>query len=253
MWSHYYLLRLRYTFEHYPALTKGSTDNLMDYGQGTRLHKYQWDLVHRPEAMLGWFQDEEENAYYGDPYAYLWKEINALTSGISYSLYQFNEWVEESKRSIMSLFDFSDVELTSDEAKVYEILTAIQEDKLASLSGYAAEEIITGQDLQLGEGTYEKLIVYFLQPPTHINTQDYRTEDKTEEGYSLLIFSEEGETSREVLRVQVASEQQEALVMYLFGEVEKEVEKYVLTEGKPLGECVYRAYSFGSWKPNSLI
>ena len=56
------LFRLAHTFEAYPALSKGSTDNLMDYGKGTRLHKYQWDLVHDPKAMLGWFQDEEENA-----------------------------------------------------------------------------------------------------------------------------------------------------------------------------------------------
>ena len=56
------LFRLEHTFEAYPALTKGSTDNLMDYGKGTRLHKYQWDLVHDPKAMLGWFQDDEENA-----------------------------------------------------------------------------------------------------------------------------------------------------------------------------------------------
>ena len=59
------LFRLEHTFEAYPALTKGSTNNLMDYGRGTRLHKYQWDLVHNPEAMLGWFQDEEESAMVG--------------------------------------------------------------------------------------------------------------------------------------------------------------------------------------------
>ena len=34
----------------------------MDYRGGTRLHKYQWDYIHNPEAMLGWFQDDEENA-----------------------------------------------------------------------------------------------------------------------------------------------------------------------------------------------
>ena len=56
------LFRLEHTFEAYPALSKGSTANLMDYGKGTRLQKYQWDLVHNPQAMLGWFQDEEENA-----------------------------------------------------------------------------------------------------------------------------------------------------------------------------------------------
>ena len=57
------LFRLKHTFEEYPNLTKGSTDNLMDYtDRGTRLHKYQWDFIHNPEAMLGWFQDDEENA-----------------------------------------------------------------------------------------------------------------------------------------------------------------------------------------------
>ena len=56
------LFRLEHTFETYPTLRKGSTDNLMDYGTGTRLHKYQWDFVHNPKAMLGWFQDDEENA-----------------------------------------------------------------------------------------------------------------------------------------------------------------------------------------------
>ena len=59
------LFRLEHTFEAYPALSKGSTANLMDYGKGTRLHKYQWDLVHNPQAMLGWFQQEEEGAMVG--------------------------------------------------------------------------------------------------------------------------------------------------------------------------------------------
>ena len=228
------LFRLEHTFEAYPALTKGSTNNLMDYGRGTRLHKYQWDLVHNPEAMLGWFQEEQESASYGDPYAYLWKEINALTSGISYSLYQFNEWVAASRRSILSLFDFSDVDLTSDEEKVYEILTAVKEGSLASLSGYAAKQIIVGQDLRLGEESYEKLIVHFLQAPAAIDT-DYGTEDEAEKGYSLLIFGEEGKIDQEVLKVQVASEQKEALVAYLFGIQEEPVVK----EEEVAGDTIY--------------
>ncbi len=47
------LFHLKHTFETYPTLRKGSTDNLMDYGTGTKLHKYQWDFVHNPKAMLG--------------------------------------------------------------------------------------------------------------------------------------------------------------------------------------------------------
>lgn len=52
--------RLAHTFSEYPALPQGSTDNLMDYGTGARLYKYQWDLVHNPEAVLGLFEGDEE-------------------------------------------------------------------------------------------------------------------------------------------------------------------------------------------------
>ncbi len=140
-----------------------------------------------------------------------------MTSEISYTIYQFNKWVESSKRSILSLFDFSDVELTSDEEKIYEILTAIQKDDVESLSGYAAEEIITGQDLPLGEESYEKLIVYFLRAPEAIGLEDYRTEEKVEQGYALLIFRAKDNAEQEVLRIQVPHEQKEALEAYLFG------------------------------------
>ena len=57
------LFRLEHTFDTYPSLTQGSSRNLMDYGGGVKLRKYQWDLIHNPQAMLGWFQDEDENAY----------------------------------------------------------------------------------------------------------------------------------------------------------------------------------------------
>ncbi|WP_296622715.1 M15 family metallopeptidase [Marivirga sp.] len=54
--------RLRHTFsdEAYIASEK-STDNLMDYRpDGTELYKHQWDLVHDPESMIGWLEDDEE-------------------------------------------------------------------------------------------------------------------------------------------------------------------------------------------------
>ncbi len=37
-------------------------DNLMHYTNGTTLRKYQWDNVHDPESMVGWFQEDEESA-----------------------------------------------------------------------------------------------------------------------------------------------------------------------------------------------
>ncbi len=211
------LFRLEHSFETYPSLSKGSTDNLMDYSTGNRLHKYQWDLIHNPIAMLGWFQDEEESAYYTNPYTYLWKEINTFTNSLNYSLYEFNQWVAESKRSILSLFGFSDVELVSDQEKVQEILAAIKEDKIEVLTNYAAEEIITAQNLKLSEATYDKLIIYFLQAPKAIDTKNYKIEDNAKEGYSLLILTEEGKASKDVVRVQVTSKQKQTLETYLFG------------------------------------
>ena len=55
--------RLRHPFDEF-GLAKGTTDNLMDYNEGTKLYKYQWDNVHDPEAMVGWLQGDEESAYY---------------------------------------------------------------------------------------------------------------------------------------------------------------------------------------------
>jgi hypothetical protein len=42
---------------------KGVTDNIMDYSVGTKLYKYQWDLIHDP-AFVSWFGgDDEEGAF----------------------------------------------------------------------------------------------------------------------------------------------------------------------------------------------
>ena len=53
--------RLRHPFDEF-GLAKGTTNNLMDYSEGTKLYKYQWDNVHDPEAMVGWLQGDEESA-----------------------------------------------------------------------------------------------------------------------------------------------------------------------------------------------
>ncbi|MGM0582972.1 MAG: hypothetical protein ACQETL_20010, partial [Bacteroidota bacterium] len=46
-------------------IEEGATDNLMDYGRppGTKLWKYQWDLIHDPENVLfSWTEEGEEGA-----------------------------------------------------------------------------------------------------------------------------------------------------------------------------------------------
>jgi len=48
-------------------MPRKTSDNLMDYNDGERLHKYQWDLIHDPQNILfAWAQDEEEGAMQGD-------------------------------------------------------------------------------------------------------------------------------------------------------------------------------------------
>ncbi|MEQ8880773.1 MAG: DUF5675 family protein, partial [Cyclobacteriaceae bacterium] len=55
--------RLRHTFSSAYGIPQRSTDNLMDYnGDLDRLKKFQWDLIHDPENLVGWFEDDEESA-----------------------------------------------------------------------------------------------------------------------------------------------------------------------------------------------
>ncbi len=59
--------RLRHTFSSKDFIAnQGDTDNLMDYSQGNHLHKQQWDYIHNPEVVIGWFEDDEEFAYTND-------------------------------------------------------------------------------------------------------------------------------------------------------------------------------------------
>ncbi|MEM9389437.1 MAG: fibronectin type III domain-containing protein [Bacteroidota bacterium] len=53
--------RLQHTFEEYPTID-GQTANLMDYGSGTQLRKYQWDLIHNPPIVIGLVEDLDEGA-----------------------------------------------------------------------------------------------------------------------------------------------------------------------------------------------
>lgn len=48
-----------------PVFPEKTTQNLMDYANGTELWKYQWDLIHDPEGILFGALDEEEGALKG--------------------------------------------------------------------------------------------------------------------------------------------------------------------------------------------
>jgi hypothetical protein len=51
---------LQHTFSEYSALSERSTDNLMDYGSGTRLYKYQWDKMRHNDIVIGLFEEDED-------------------------------------------------------------------------------------------------------------------------------------------------------------------------------------------------
>lgn len=52
--------RLRHPWEQFSGLVPGQTDNLMDYASGTRLHHYQWHIVHNPPPLAGLLDGDEE-------------------------------------------------------------------------------------------------------------------------------------------------------------------------------------------------
>lgn len=52
---------LHHTFmEENFSLPKNSTDNLMDYAEGTKLYKYQWDMMRSTPIVMGLFEGDEE-------------------------------------------------------------------------------------------------------------------------------------------------------------------------------------------------
>ena len=49
--------------EHtFPSIAKSSSDNLLDYKQGTELSKAQWDEMQKSGPIFNWFDDEEDAA-----------------------------------------------------------------------------------------------------------------------------------------------------------------------------------------------
>lgn len=51
--------KLEHTFGSSINLPKGGTDNLMDYGTGMALYKFQWDIAHDPGVVWGIFESDK--------------------------------------------------------------------------------------------------------------------------------------------------------------------------------------------------
>ena len=50
------------------TLTKGTTDNLLDYPAGDKLYKFQWDKIRYPDIVMGMFEEDDEAALTSKPF-----------------------------------------------------------------------------------------------------------------------------------------------------------------------------------------
>jgi hypothetical protein len=105
--------RLWHTFSSNSSFIRSekTTNNLMDYNNGTHLNKYQWDFIHNPEAMIAWTVDDEEAEMMD---SYMSKEsIKSVIDIIRY------DNISNEERSDLSVYALSkgvaaNLELTSD-------------------------------------------------------------------------------------------------------------------------------------------
>ena len=103
---------------------EGSTDNLMDYSDGTFLNKYQWDLIHDPRRIVRVAQDEGEGALTGiaidENYTILFNHIynNHVKFGIDNYLSKIeDETNKETKSFELEFTDDEKTKLTDEQKK----------------------------------------------------------------------------------------------------------------------------------------
>jgi hypothetical protein len=122
--------RLRHTFSEHPTLTKGTTNNLMDYSDSTHLFKYQWDYIHDPEMVIAWLEEEDEGALFKYNWVFidspeLFRARKALKY-IAVDAKTFNDWngtlylMEDNKTIFYEGEDFQK-EWTTEVNTVYKI------------------------------------------------------------------------------------------------------------------------------------
>jgi TANFOR domain-containing protein len=95
--------RLQHTFEEYPTIGgPRSTANLMDYGTGTKLRKYQWDLIHNPPLVIGLLEDEGEGAYV----AMSPEEFDMFYNSVEASMTDAESELRKTAEAIKKIFEF---------------------------------------------------------------------------------------------------------------------------------------------------
>jgi len=102
---------LKHTFAEYTAIAQGSTDNLMDYNNGSQLWKYQWDQIHDPVTVLGLFESDEAGASKSISFKeYIKAKLAELSkTGNKYFTIIHCDECQDKSSSSLSTFTFSDL------------------------------------------------------------------------------------------------------------------------------------------------
>ncbi|MDQ2657927.1 MAG: fibronectin type III domain-containing protein [Bacteroidota bacterium] len=83
---------LKHTFDEH-NLPPGTTDNVMDYSDGSALYKYQWDYIHEPRTAPGLFEGGEERAVtFSDRQLALEQAASAIREE------PYREWMEKLRK-----------------------------------------------------------------------------------------------------------------------------------------------------------
>lgn len=155
------VFRLQHLWEEYSELKINTTDNLMDYTSGTKLLKFQWDLIHNPVAVLGLFEDDEDGAYVSESgEQQVARIINSIRCGLKKQNQEieihYGQYAYEVKLGrVISMLDFQDYgSLSTQEFKDAKLLV--------SIGGYGNEGFFGGyKDLKI-----------------NLNQFDYKPEDR---------------------------------------------------------------------------
>ncbi len=149
--------RLYHTFsgENAYTQTQGTTNNLMDYAEGSDLYKYQWDLIHDPQSMIALFQDEEDGAIVRENHtralARLIKTINCAHNNgkKEVKLYLPFSTITASVSGLVSELDLDEKLCTEDaevKATLYEIFGEV-----VDLSNDYLEDVFSLEDIGYNE------------------------------------------------------------------------------------------------------
>lgn len=115
------VFNLHHTFmEENFSLPESETDNLMDYAGGTKLYKYQWDMMRYPPVVMGLFEEDAEA-----------ESVTAEKAGtiIGYVIADEKAYVRENQDP----YKIKEPKVILDKGKEVEIVSVLVADKTVSI------------------------------------------------------------------------------------------------------------------------